>query len=138
MSAVQFNLDRDVSICEVCGAKHKNNLVIMKDNKNDNANNYGTFTFFPQAKKVVSINGENIALTPQEYKLLEFGLSNLGKAIARQEILNTIWGNNTIVVPTTLRNRISKLRRKLNLNDKLAKLEIVTLTGVGYRFDLKY
>ncbi len=98
---------------------------------------YGTFSINLRAKKVTDSLGNVIALTPQEYKLLEFGLSNLGKAISKENILDSVWGENAVVVHTTLRNRIGKLRNKLDLSNENSRLEIITITGLGYRFDLR-
>jgi len=73
--------------------------------------------------------GEPIDLSPTEYKLLRFLLSNAGRVLSRAQILDHVWeydfGGNTSVVDTY----ISYLRKKV---DRIEPALIHTVRGVGY------
>jgi two-component system OmpR family response regulator len=77
----------------------------------------------------VSRAGEPIDLSPTEYKLLRFLLSNAGRVLSRAQILDHVWeydfGGNTSVVDTY----ISYLRKKV---DRVDPPLIHTVRGVGY------
>ncbi|MBW3520103.1 response regulator transcription factor [Flavobacterium sp. NKUCC04_CG] len=77
----------------------------------------------------VSLNDNNIDLSPREYKLLLFLLENKNKAVSRTQILNAVWGinydNNTNVVDVY----ISYLRNKIDETDTKF---IHTIKGTGY------
>jgi two-component system OmpR family response regulator len=78
-------------------------------------------------------SGESIDLSPTEYKLLRFLLSNSGRVLSRAQILDHVWeydfGGNTSVVDTY----ISYLRKKL---DRVDPPLIQTVRGVGYSLRL--
>lgn len=77
----------------------------------------------------VTLNDNNIDLSPREYKLLLFLLENKNKAVSRTQILNAVWGinydNNTNVVDVY----ISYLRNKIDETDTKF---IHTIKGTGY------
>lgn len=79
----------------------------------------------------VSLSGEEIDLSPREYKLLNYLVENIDKTVARVQILNAVWGitfdNHTNVVDVY----ISYLRNKIEKN---GNKYIYTVKGVGYMF----
>jgi len=79
-------------------------------------------------KYSVKISGEDILLSPREFKLLNYLIENANKAVSRYQILNAVWGitfdNHTNVVDVY----ISYLRNKIEKNQKY----IFTIKGVGY------
>lgn len=79
-------------------------------------------------KFVVQRQDEEIILPKKEFELLEFLISKPGKVFNRDEILNRVWGNETIVGERTIDVHIRKLREKLGDD------YIRTIKGVGYTF----
>ncbi|MBM3447558.1 MAG: response regulator transcription factor [Bacteroidetes bacterium] len=80
-------------------------------------------------KYLVIKDGESIQLPKKEFELLLLLSSAPGRVFTRENILNTIWGNDVIVGDRTIDVHIRKLREKLG--DDLFK----TIKGVGYKFE---
>jgi DNA-binding response OmpR family regulator len=83
-------------------------------------------------KHQVSFRGEVLHLTPIEYRILEVLLRHPGKAIARDNHLDTDWGGDFYGSPKTLDVHIRHLREKLEDNPA-DPVYIETVHGVGYR-----
>lgn len=83
------------------------------------------------AARIVYVDEEKINLTPKEYDLLMFLIENQGIALAREKIISTVWGYDYYGDDRTLDTHIKLLRK--NLGPYATK--IVTLRGVGYRFE---
>ena len=81
--------------------------------------------------RIVSIDGVKIEMTPKEYDLLIYLIRNENVVVRREELLSKIWGYNFFGDDRTLDTHMKLLRRKLGSYGK----NIVTLRGVGYRFD---
>ena len=84
--------------------------------------------------RTVTIDGERVGLSPKEYELLAYLSKNAGIALTREKLLSNVWGYDFFGDDRTLDTHIKLLRR--NLGD-YAKY-IVTLRGVGYRFEKTY
>lgn len=81
-------------------------------------------------RRIVTLDGEEIELTPKEFDLLVLFTSHPGRAFSREFLLEHIWGYQYDGFDRTVDSHIMRLRKKLGiLNDK-----IVTVWGVGYRF----
>ena len=81
----------------------------------------------------VSLRGEEIRLTPTEFKLLYYLSQNRGKVISHRSILQAVWGAEYGDEREYLRVFISQLRHKIE-DDPLRPTYILTEPGVGYRF----
>lgn len=81
----------------------------------------------------VALRGEEIHLTPTEFKLLYYLAQNQGKVISHRTILKSVWGTEYGDEREYLRVFISQLRRKIE-DDPLHPVYILTEPGVGYRF----
>lgn len=79
----------------------------------------------------VFIDNNKIELTPKEYDLLFYLIKNKNKALSREQILNEVWGYDFFGDNRTVDTHIKTLR--LNLKDY--KKYIITLRGVGYKFE---
>lgn len=79
----------------------------------------------------VKIDDEDIFFPKKEFQLLYFLLSNKGKVLSRDVLLNQIWGENIYVVDRTIDVHIAKVREKLG---KYAEY-LETIKGLGYRFN---
>jgi DNA-binding response OmpR family regulator len=78
-----------------------------------------------------TIDGERIQLSPKEYELLAYLSKNAGIALTREQLLRNVWGYDFFGDDRTLDTHIKLLRR--NLGEYASY--IVTLRGVGYRFE---
>ncbi len=85
------------------------------------------------ARRLVLLQGKEIALTPTEYDLLRLLVVNAGKVLTHRQILKQIWGAAYIEQPHILRVNVSNLRHKLE-KDASRPRYILTESGVGYRF----
>jgi DNA-binding response OmpR family regulator len=83
-----------------------------------------------QAKHVV-LDGHPMILRKKEYELLAMLVEYAGEVVARETLLDRIWGYNNQVRTRTLDVHIRRLRLKLG---RYADRYIETIFGVGYRF----
>lgn len=81
--------------------------------------------------RTVSIGGSRVNLSPKEYELLVYLVKNAGIALTREQILRTVWGYDFFGDDRTLDTHIKLLRKNLGDYSRY----IVTLRGVGYRFE---
>ncbi|GER60378.1 response regulator transcription factor [Patiriisocius marinus] len=76
----------------------------------------------------ITLGKDEIVLPKKEFELLSLLTSKPGKVFKREEILDTVWGNEVVVGGRTIDVHIRKLREKIG--DKKVK----TIKGVGYKF----
>lgn len=81
----------------------------------------------------VQRNGEDLHLTPIEFRLLAELLANSGKVITQRQLLSHVWGPNYVEHSHYLRIYMGHLRQKLE-HDAARPRHLLTETGVGYRF----
>ncbi len=79
--------------------------------------------------------GQEVPLTPKEYRLLEYFARNMGRALTREKILNDVWGKDLIVTERSVDRCINTLRNKIE-GDPLHPKFIKTIWDVGYRFEI--
>jgi DNA-binding response OmpR family regulator len=84
-------------------------------------------------RRIVMRCGEPIKLTPAEYNLLTYFLSNPDRPLTRDMILNSVWGYESFPNTRTVDAHVVKLRQKLEPDPNTPKL-FLTVHGVGYRF----
>ena len=84
-------------------------------------------------KRLVTLGGDQVRLTPTEYGLLEALVTNPGKLLTHQWLLRKVWGQGYGTETTYLRTYVRSLRKKLG-DDAQAPALIVTEPGVGYRW----
>lgn len=87
--------------------------------------------FIDYSARTVSIDGNRVQLSPKEYELLVYLVKNIGIALTREQILETVWGYDFFGDDRTLDTHVKLLRKNLGEYSKY----IVTLRGVGYRFE---
>lgn len=78
-------------------------------------------------------NGNPVALTAFEFKLIRFFINNPDRVISREELLNAVWGYIGPQATRTVDNQIVKLRQKLE-DDPAFPVHFCTVHGAGYRF----
>lgn len=79
----------------------------------------------------VTVDGEKIVLTLKEYELLKYLVENANIAVSREQLLNSVWGYDFYGDDRTVDTHIKTLRSKIGPY----KNAILTLRGVGYKFD---
>jgi two-component system KDP operon response regulator KdpE len=84
------------------------------------------------AKRKVTTNGQEVALTPTEYELLRILVQNAGRVITHHQLLRQVWGMAYETEAHILRVNMSNLRRKIE-PDPSRPHYILTEPGVGYR-----
>ena len=84
------------------------------------------------ARRLVTVGGTEIQLTPTEYDLLRLMVTHAGKVLTHSQILRQLWGNAYLEQPHVLRVNISNLRRKIEVDPSRPRF-IITEPGVGYR-----
>jgi len=85
--------------------------------------------------RLVSKNGEEVRLTPVEYRLLSALIREAGKVQTHRELLTTVWGPSYSESNQYLRVYMGHLRQKLEDNPAMPRY-ILTETGVGYRLSV--
>jgi len=83
-------------------------------------------------KRIVTVAGAEVHLTPNEYRLLQVLLKNAGKVMTQRQLLNEVWGPNQVEQAQYLRVYVAQLRRKLEKNPARPRY-LQTEPGVGYR-----
>ena len=84
----------------------------------------------------VSVAGKPVKLTLKEFELLRFLVQNPNRVLNRDQLLDRVWGGDTFVTPRTVDVHIRRLRKAIEKDDSKPKW-ILTLRGVGYKFDEK-
>jgi two-component system KDP operon response regulator KdpE len=84
------------------------------------------------ARRLVSLEGREVSLTPNEYDLLKVMVANAGKVLTHRQLLREVWGAEYGDELHMLHVNISNLRHKIE-PDPSRPLLIVTEPGVGYR-----
>lgn len=75
-----------------------------------------------------------VELTVKEFRLLEFFLSRAGRALARNAILDAVWGYSVIVTARSVDRCVATLRAKIEA-DPRNPVYIHTIRDIGYRFE---
>jgi two-component system KDP operon response regulator KdpE len=83
-------------------------------------------------RRVVTVGGHEVKLTPKEYDLLRTLVSHAGKVMTHQYLLREVWGPGSLYETHYLRVYIGQLRQKLE-PDPAQPRYILTEPGVGYR-----
>lgn len=81
--------------------------------------------------RVVTIDGARVDMSPKEYDLFFYLLRNKNIALTREKLLNEVWGYDFYGDARTLDTHVKLLRKSLGRYSRY----IVTLRGVGYRFE---
>ena len=107
------------------GAAREDKLTTLK---------YGALEIQPE-RYSVRLSGQNIACTPREVELLYLLASHPGRVFDREQILSRIWGYDFFGDTRTVDTHIKRLRQKLACDDMGKSWDIITVYGVGYKFE---
>ena len=78
--------------------------------------------------------GNEVKLSPKEFKLLELFVTRPGRALTRDEILNKVWGYDYFVGPRSIDRFVTTLRNKIEPDPRNPTF-IRTIREVGYKFE---
>ena len=98
----------------------------------DSVRQYGGLRIDLRGTKVTR-DGETVALSAREYRLLEYFVIHAGVTISRDELLRKVWGYSTEVFSRTIDVHVGSLRQKVEPDPKKPQL-ILTVPGLGYKF----
>lgn len=85
-------------------------------------------------RKMVTLAGEPLKLTPTEYKIVHLLMSNLGIVFSSATIYERIWGEDAYATENIVSVHIRRIREKLEIDTKNPRY-IKVMWGVGYRMD---
>ena len=109
--------------------------VIKRSGKTENTTKNDVFTYngleVDFSARTVTIDGKRVEMTPKEYELFFYMVRNKGLALTRESLISEVWGYDFFGDERTLDTHIKLLRKSLGDYSKC----IVTLRGVGYRFE---
>lgn len=93
----------------------------------------GSLTIAPRTFKV-TVNGEEVRLTPREFALLEFLARHPGEVFDPDSLLDSIWPSDTEASKANIKTYVHRIREKLA--GQQGAPSIVTVHGAGYRLEL--
>ena len=82
----------------------------------------------------VSVRGESVAMPLKEFDLLRLLMSNVGRVMTRELLIDRVWGSDYFGDTKTLDVHIKRIRAKVE-PDPTNPSRIVTVRGVGYKFE---
>lgn len=82
----------------------------------------------------VFVRGQEVALTPIEYKLLSLFVRNAGRVLTPQNLLQAVWGDDSVQGEQLVWQAVHRLRRKIEPDPK-QPLYIHNRPGIGYYFE---
>lgn len=82
----------------------------------------------------VTVDGEPVALSTMEYRLLACFLQHRGEVLSRERLLDEVWGYDSSVYSRTVDVHVATLRQKIETNPSRPRF-VVTVHRLGYRFD---
>jgi DNA-binding response OmpR family regulator len=104
------------------------------ENSEDAVFTIGPYTFRPAVKQLLEpVKNKRIRLTDKETAILKFLYRAAGKSVARQVLLNEVWGYNAAVTTHTLETHVYRLRQKIEPDPASSRLLLTE--GGGYRLN---
>jgi DNA-binding response OmpR family regulator len=100
---------------------------------NDRPVSVGSMRIDPRTRRV-TVEGEEIALTVKEFDLLWMFVNNPQQVFNRDQLLDRVWGVAVYIDASTVTVHVRRLREKIE-RDPSKPLHIITVWGVGYRFE---
>lgn len=85
-------------------------------------------------RKKVTLEGEEIRLTPTEFHILQLFMENIGRVFAMDEIYERVWKEPAFQPENTVAVHIRRIREKIELNSKEPKY-VKVVWGIGYKME---
>jgi len=89
-----------------------------------------------KTSKTVEVDGEDVRLTPKEYKILELLMENKGKVFSIEEIYEKVWNEPIFASDNTVAVHVRNIREKIEINPKDPKY-LKVVWGIGYKIEKK-
>ena len=102
--------------------------------KNSGELHYEDLTMYPN-KLTAYCNNEILNLTKTEFSFLAYLIEHQGKAVSREELLNAIWGYDSVVESRATDDTVKRLRKKLD--NASSKVSVDTVWGYGFKLGVK-
>lgn len=97
---------------------------------------FGKLIFWPKRFEIQDADGSISSLGQKECAILELLLEKKNDVVARDEMIESIWGENSFPTNRTIDNYIVKLRKWAD-SDQNSELKITSVRGIGYKLELK-
>ncbi|MBO03834.1 MAG: DNA-binding response regulator [Chloroflexi bacterium] len=85
-------------------------------------------------RRTATVLGDEIDLTPTEFRLLSYFIEAEGRTVSREQIIENVFGYDFTGYDRTVDTHVSNLRKKLEVANP-NKQHLKTMYGIGYRFD---
>lgn len=85
-------------------------------------------------RKMITVDGEAVHLTPVQYKILKLLTANAGRVFSIEEIYEKVWNETAFSPENTVTVHIRKIREKIEINPKEPKY-LKVVWGVGYKVE---
>ena len=93
----------------------------------------GTIALDPEQHRVL-VHGQEVTMPLKELELLHILMANAGRVLPRETLIDRVWGTDYVGDTKTLDVHIKRLRSKVE-DDPAAPTRIVTIRGLGYKFE---
>lgn len=84
--------------------------------------------------KIVTVDGEEVHLTPVQYRILKLLTANAGRVFSIEEIYEKVWNETSFNPENTVAVHIRKIREKIEINPKEPRY-LKVVWGVGYKVE---
>ena len=112
--------------------------VLRRNVREDDSNDDGVLDIagirLDADRHTLHVQGELVATPLKEFELLEYLMSNVGRVLTRGQLIDRVWGADYYGDTKTLDVHIKRLRSKIEA-DPAEPVHLVTVRGLGYRFD---
>jgi two-component system phosphate regulon response regulator PhoB len=106
--------------------------IDLSSNSPSKVQKFGDISLFPQECRVL-VRGEEVNLSPKEFRLLELFMSYPRRVWSREQLIEQVWGGDFLGDTKTVDVHIRWLREKLE-QDPSQPEYVITVRGFGYRF----
>jgi two-component system alkaline phosphatase synthesis response regulator PhoP len=86
-------------------------------------------------RRAATVLGDEIELTPTEFRLLAYFVEGRGRTVSREQIIENVFGYDFSGYDRTVDTHVSNLRKKLEITNP-DRQHLKTMYGIGYRFDV--
>jgi two-component system alkaline phosphatase synthesis response regulator PhoP len=97
---------------------------------------FGSLIFWPKRFEIKDALGIITSIGQKECAILELLLEKKNEVVGRDEMIESIWGENSFPTNRTIDNYIVKLRKWAD-SDQKASLKIISVRGIGYKLEMK-
>lgn len=120
-------------VARVKSQLRRNNFLYNVAEQGENVYKAGGLIIQDDLKKV-TVDGDEVKLTPIEYNILLFLVKNKGKVYSINKIYENIWNEEAIAVDNTVAVHIRHIREKIEINPKEPRY-LKVVWGVGYKIE---